>query len=59
MAKIKIFCKGGLISGSFSVWLRSPKNVPFHNPEHYPPTKTMLTARDSDLAPFSVGLKVR
>ena len=24
MAKIKIVCKGGLISESFSVWLRSP-----------------------------------
>ena len=26
--------KGGLISKSFSFWLKSPKKVPDHNPEH-------------------------
>ena len=36
-----------------------PKNVPNHHPQHYLPNKTMLTAQDSNLAPFSEGLKVR
>ena len=32
------FGKGGLISKSFSFWLKSPKKrVPNHAPEHYPP----------------------
>ena len=28
--------KGGLILESFSTWLKSPKKVPNHDPEHYP-----------------------
>ena len=31
--------KGGLISESFSLWLKSPKKGPNHSPEHYPPKK--------------------
>ena len=41
--------KGGLISESFSLWLKSLKiqiskktNVPNHSPEHCPPKEKML-----------------
>ena len=36
------FTKGGWISESFSVWLKSKKKVPNHSPEHYPPKEKML-----------------
>ena len=29
--------KGGLISECFTLWLQSPKNVPNHYPELFPP----------------------
>ena len=33
--KVKVdVTKGSLISESISLWLRSPKTVPKHNPEH-------------------------
>ena len=37
-----IIYKGGMISESFSVWLKYPKKVPNHYSEHYPPKETML-----------------
>ena len=33
----KILYEGGLISESFSLLLKSPKEMPNHSPEHYPP----------------------
>ena len=47
-AKIKALTKSGLISESLSLWLKSPKKVPNHSPEHYPPKK----AQESELTPF-------
>ena len=38
----RVHTKGGVISESFSIWLKSPKKVPNHDPEHYPP-KTFCT----------------
>ena len=35
--------KGSLISESFSLWLKSIKNVPNHYPEHYPPKEAQNT----------------
>ena len=34
--------KGGLISESFSLWLKSPKMVSNHAPDHYIPKEKML-----------------
>ena len=40
---IRAFCKGGLISESFSLWLKSSnKKLPNHSPEHYQPEEKML-----------------
>ena len=34
--------KGGLISERFSLWLKSPKKVPNHSWEHYPPKQKII-----------------
>ena len=36
--------KGGLISERFLIWLQSPKKVPNHSPQHYPPREKLLKA---------------
>ena len=41
--------KGGLISERFSLLLESPKKVPNHSPEHYPPKKEVAKGRDLTL----------
>ena len=38
-AKIMALTKNGLISESLSLWLISPKKVPNHSIEQYPPKK--------------------
>ena len=35
--------KGGIISESFSHWLKSPRKLPNHDPEHYRPKYKMLS----------------
>ena len=35
--KVSHLSKGGLISESFSLWLKSPKKGAKNYPEHYPP----------------------
>ena len=42
--------KGGLIPESFSLLLKSPKNVPSHSPEYL--FFRLDSAQESDLAPF-------
>ena len=39
--------KGGLISKSLSLWMKTPKKGARNYPEHYP-----KDAQDSDMAPF-------
>jgi hypothetical protein len=39
---IESFTKGGLISESFSLWLKSPKKGVKNYPEHYPLKEWML-----------------
>ena len=39
--------KGGLISESFSIWLKPPKRGAKYYPEQYPPKE-----KDSEMAPF-------
>ena len=36
-------CEGGLISESFSLWLKSQKKVPNQDPAHYSPKEKMLS----------------
>ena len=42
--------KGSLISESFSFWVKSPKKVPIHSLEYYPPKRK--TGLGCDSAPF-------
>ena len=37
------YYKDGLITESFSLWLKSQKKVPNHDPAHYSPKEKMLS----------------
>ena len=50
IVKSAYLCKGGLISQSFSLRLKSSKKVPNPCSEHFPYEEKVL--KESDLAPF-------
>ena len=50
--------KGGLISESFSLWLKSPKNVPNHYPKHHFFTLNSLISKRADQNKRVIGRKI-